>query len=211
MKKIGRLHVITDTVIQKRYSHVELAGLAIKGGADTIQFRSKTGSTRELIETAAAVKRICEEAGVPLIINDRVDVAIAVKADGVHLGQDDFPVSAARKLLGPDCIIGGSAGNIKEAGICCSEGADYVGIGPVYETGSKNDAGPPTGIDNLKDLISCSSIPVIAIGGITQDKIPFLMNAGAYGVAVISAVCSSDDPEGAAKILMEKIKRGRSL
>lgn len=205
MGKIGKLHIITDTSLQTRYSHIDLAEMAIAGGADTIQFRSKTGSTRELIETAFAMKGICKGAGIPLIINDRVDVAIAVEADGVHLGQDDFPIRRARKILGPDVIIGGSAGNIDEAEICLKEGADYIGSGPVYKTGSKKDAGPAIGVENIKGLVNEIPLPVLAIGGISAASIPDLLNAGVHGVAVISAVCLSENPERATQEIKKRL------
>ena len=118
MKKIGRLHVITDVVLQDRFSHSALAQMAVAGGADTVQFRQKEGSTRGLIETAIAVKHAC--GNVPLIVNDRVDVAIAAEADGVHLGQDDFPIAKARDLLGEDAVIGGTAKTLSQAqSVCC--------------------------------------------------------------------------------------------
>ena len=118
MKKIGRLHVITDVVLQDRFSHVALAQMAVAGGADTVQFRQKEGSTRALIETAIAMKNACGD--VPLIVNDRVDVAIAAEADGVHLGQDDFPIEKARDLLGEDAVIGGTAKDaFTGAAVCC--------------------------------------------------------------------------------------------
>ncbi len=199
MKSIGRFHLITDTVIQSRFSHVELARMAIKGGADTIQYRSKSGSTREMIDTAIKIKALCAEANVPLIINDRVDVAIASGADGVHLGADDFPIPLARKLLGPDAIIGGSAGNIDEALRCHNDGADYIGSGPVYGTKTKSDAGNAIGVETIRNLSVKIPIPVIAIGGITVNDVHELLAAGAYGVAVISAVCLGDDPEGEAR------------
>ncbi len=199
MKKIGRFHVLTETLLQERFSHVELTVMALAGGADTIQFRSKTGSTREMIDSAAEMKKLCKEAGVPLIINDRVDIALAVDADGVHLGQDDFPISLARKILGPEAIIGGSAGDMGEALKCLSEGADYIGSGPVYGTNSKSDAGPATGVENIRKIAGQIPLPVIAIGGVTVPDINELLDAGAYGVAVISAVCFDDDPENAAR------------
>lgn len=194
MKNIGKLHIITDTSLQNRYSHVDLAEMAIAGGADTIQLRSKSVSTKELIETARAMKKICSRSGVPLIINDRVEIAMEVEADGVHLGQDDVPISTARKMLGSSCIIGGSAGNLDEAEICLNEGADYIGSGPVYYTGSKKDAGPAIGLKSLKKLVERIPVPVIAIGGISPVNIPELLKTGVHGVAVISAVCMSDDP-----------------
>jgi thiamine-phosphate pyrophosphorylase len=199
MKKIGNLHVITDTSLQKKFSHVELTEIALAGGADTIQFRSKSGSTKDMIESARQMKVLCSRAGVPLIINDRIDIALAAGADGVHLGQDDFPIPLARKLLGPDAIIGGSAGDMEEAKKCLAEGADYIGVGPVYYTKSKPDAGKAMGIENLRIIADEIPLPIIAIGGITASDIEELLETGAHGVAVISAVCLSDDPEAAAR------------
>ncbi len=201
MKKIGRLHVLTDTVLQDRFSHLELTELAISGGADTIQFRRKEGSTRELIEIAQGMRRLCTEKGAVFIVNDRIDVAIATGADGVHLGQDDFPIPLARELLGKERIIGGSAATPEEIEICIREGADYVGFGPVYPTGSKDDAGPVSGIDLLKRIVASTPVPVIAIGGIDQSNASHVMGAGAHGIAVISAVCCKEDPQKAAREL----------
>ncbi len=203
MKKTGRFHVLTDMVVQSRYSHVELTEMALRGGADTIQFRSKSGSTRELIDTAVKMKELCSKAGVPLIINDRIDIAMASGADGVHLGQDDFPIPLARKLLGEYAIIGGSAGNMEEAKICFEGGADYIGVGPVFQTGSKLDAGPATGIENIRMIAEAFSLPVIAIGGISEKHIGELLDAGAHGIAVISAVCLKENPASAAQVFRD--------
>jgi thiamine-phosphate pyrophosphorylase len=211
MKHIGRLHVLTDTQLQKRFSHIDLTEMAIRGGADAIQFRQKHGSTREMIETACHMKELCSRAGIKLIINDRVDIAIASNADGVHLGQDDFPVPLARRLLGDDRIIGGSAGNIEEAMKCVNEGVDYIGFGPVYPTLSKDDAGPAKGIDLMKQLINRVSCPVIAIGGVNSGNVQEIIGAGAYGIAVISAVCCMEDPVTAARELIEVLDRGSDI
>jgi thiamine-phosphate pyrophosphorylase len=208
MKRIGRLHVLTDTQLQNRFSHRELTKMAIAGGADTIQFRQKNGSTRELIEIARGMKELCAGAGLTFIVNDRIDIAIAADADGVHLGQDDFPIPLARKLMGDDKIIGGSAGDIKEALKCIEEGVDYIGFGPVYPTLSKDDAGPATGIEAMMSLLKVVTIPVIAIGGVNSGNIPAIISAGAHGIAVISAVCYSDDPEKASRILKEALNHG---
>lgn len=201
MKPIGRLHVLTDTALQNRFSHIRLTEMAIAGGADAIQFRQKQGSTRELIETACRMKDLCAGAGVIFIVNDRVDIAIASNADGVHLGQDDFPIPLAKRLLGNDRIIGGSAGNIKEAMKCLDEGVDYIGLGPVYPTRSKDDAGPATGIMLMRQLVKDIHCPVIAIGGMNEKNVSEIIRAGAHGIAVISAVCCAEDPEKAARIL----------
>jgi thiamine-phosphate pyrophosphorylase len=208
MKKIGRLHVLTDVVLQSSFSHEDLAQLAIVGGADTIQYRQKTGATRKMIEVARNLKQVCSGAGVAFIVNDRVDVAIATEADGVHLGQDDFPIPLARKLLGENRIIGGSAATLEEARICLSEGADYVGFGPVYPTGSKDDAGPVSGLHVLREAVETIPLPIIAIGGVTNENAPDVIRAGAYGIAVISAVCCEKDPERATRALHQALERG---
>jgi len=201
VKKTGRLHVLTDTCLQTHFSHLELAELAIAGGADTIQFRQKEGATRQMIRVAEQLQALCKRAGVTFIINDRVDVAIASHADGVHLGQDDFPVPLARKLLGEGAIIGGSAGSMEEARKCLLEGADYIGFGPVYPTTSKEDAGPAAGLGLLKQIVEAIPLPIIAIGGITADNTSPVIQTGVHGIAVISAVCCQSDPAEAAKCL----------
>lgn len=210
MKRIGTLHVLTDTVLQDRYTHPDLARLAIAGGADTVQYRQKTGHTRSMIEAAQAIQEICAGAGVPLIVNDRVDVAIASRADGVHLGQDDFPVALARDLLGPDKLIGVSAGNLEEAQRGVADGADYVGFGPIYATGSKPDAGEAQGLETLSRIADAIPVPIIAIGGISADTAADVIRAGAHGIAVLSAVCCREDPEAAARELMERIRSVQS-
>ncbi|UCF57079.1 MAG: thiamine phosphate synthase [Deltaproteobacteria bacterium] len=208
MKQIGKLHVLTDVVLQTRFSHLDLTRLAIKGGADTIQFRQKSGSTREMIQVATQMEQLCADNGVRFIVNDRVDVAIAAGADGVHLGQDDFPIPLARKLLGEERIIGGSASNIEEARKCFSEGADYVGFGPVYQTASKDDAGPVRGVAILKQVVETIPLPIIAIGGVGTENVPEVVQAGAHGIAVISAVCCQEDPEQATKTLYQVLHEG---
>jgi thiamine-phosphate diphosphorylase len=161
-----------------------------------------------MIEIARNMKRLCTEAGVTFIVNDRLDVAIAAEADGVHLGQDDFPIPMARGLLGEGRIIGGSAATLDEARKCLSEGADYVGFGPVYPTSSKDDAGPVSGIDILKQVVEIIPLPIIAIGGVGPENIPDVMRAGARGIAVISAVCCQDDPEEATRALYQALSKG---
>jgi thiamine-phosphate pyrophosphorylase len=206
VKKIGRLHVLTDTDLQNCFSHIELAELAIAGGADTIQFRQKTGETIQMIRIAEQIQALCKRAGVSFIINDRVDVAIASHADGVHLGQGDFPIPLARKLLGEGAIIGGSAGNEEEARKCFLEGADYIGFGPVYPTSSKEDAAPVSGLDLLRQVVEKIPLPIIAIGGINKDNTLLVRETGAYGIAVISAVCCEKDPEEATRCLLRLLE-----
>ncbi len=201
MKKVGRFHVLTDTCLQTQFSHLELAQLAIAGGADTIQLREKTAETREMIRVAEQMQALCQRAGVTFIVNDRIDVAIASRADGVHLGQNDFPIPLARSLLGEDAVIGGSAGSMEEARKCLLEGADYIGFGPVYPTASKEDAGPVSGLDLLKRVVDEIPLPIVAIGGVTRENATLVIQAGAHGIAVISAVCCQKDPAEAARCL----------
>ncbi len=201
MKKIGRFHVLTDTSLQTRLSHAELAELAIAGGADAIQFRQKSGATKEMIRIAGQMKDLCRKTGVTFIVNDRLDWALASQADGVHLGQDDFPIPLARKILGEQAVIGGSAGTLEEARKCLQEGADYVGFGPVFPTTSKEDAAPAGGLDLLKHIVKEIPLPIIAIGGISENNIPQVMQTGVYGIAVISAVCCQKDPAEATRVI----------
>jgi thiamine-phosphate pyrophosphorylase len=204
-KSVGHFHVITDESIQNRFTHVELARLAIAGGADTIQFRDKSQSTRELIETAEALRVVCASMGVPLIINDRTDIALAVDAAGVHLGRSDLPVHIARGLLGPDKIVGGTAATLEEAIEAQKEGADYVGFGHIYPSSSKDKPGKAKGPGGLIEICATLTIPVIAIGGINIGNFAPVIKAGAYGIAVIGAVCASDNPEAAAAALRSGI------
>jgi thiamine-phosphate pyrophosphorylase len=199
--RIGRLQILTDTSLQSRFSHADLARLAIRGGADLIQFRQKTGSTREMILAARKAREVCRKAHVPFIVNDRIDVAIAVDADGIHLGWDDFPLEQARMLLGPHRIIGASAGSVDEALAGWRQGADYLGCGPFAATASKPDAGPAAGVALLRAVVAAVPIPVVAIGGISQENVAEVLASGVYGVAVISAVCCGPDPEGSARAL----------
>jgi thiamine-phosphate pyrophosphorylase len=203
-KRIGHLHVITDETVQHRLTHLELAELAIQGGADTIQFREKNKGTRELLAIAASLVRLCRDRGVPLIVNDRVDIAIAAGADGVHLGQRDIPVAVARRLLGPDKIVGGTAASPEDALAAEKEGADYVGFGHIYPTASKQKPGAPKGPQAVREVSAVLSIPLVAIGGIDRGNYLPVFEAGAWGIAVIASVCASPDPALAAR----EIKNG---
>ena len=208
-KSIGRLHVITDTVIQKRFGHAELAALAAAGGADCIQLRDKNTPPGDLAALAREVLTVCRRAGVPLVINDSVELALAIGADGVHLGRSDTPIPEARAALGRDKIIGGTAGSIGELKAVRREGADYAGFGHVFATTSKEKAGGPVGLELLADAVRAVDIPVIAIGGVTATGLSGVMSAGAWGVAVIGAVCGAADPKAAAAELREIINSSR--
>lgn len=202
---IGRLHVLTDFRFQQRHSHAELARRAVRGGADTIQFRQKEGGVRHHLHEARKTLDVCASDGVPLIVNDRVDVALATGAAGVHLGQDDFPVEAARQVLGDSAIVGATATTAKQAMQAEAAGASYVGFGPVFKTHSKDNPASVKGLAGLRAACAAVQIPVIAIAGITAKRAPLTLEAGAHGVAVMTAVTTADDPEAAARRLRQAI------
>lgn len=200
------LYVITDEGLSRGLTHVEIARRAIAGGADVIQLRDKRMGGEELLSCALEIRALTKAAGVSFIVNDRLDIAIASKADGVHLGQDDLPAGIAKPLLPSGLILGVSAGTLEEAVQAEKDGADYIGLGPICQTGSKKDAGPVCGFDLISQVKKHVSIPVVVIGGIGPDNVKAAIDAGADGLAVISAVVSQDDVTLAAKRLKELIE-----
>ena len=206
MKNIGVLHVITDTTLQSRFTHAELAKLAIRGGADTVQFRQKHGTTRELVAIAQQMQAVCTRHNVPLIVNDRADIALAVGATGAHFGQDDMPVSIGRRMLLPEAVIGASARTEEKILEAITEGADYIGFGPIYGTSSKPDAEEAKGLERLRRMCDIAACPVIAIGGISVETAGEVIRAGAHGIAVISAVCAHPEPDVATQALLNEIQ-----
>jgi thiamine-phosphate pyrophosphorylase len=171
-----------------------------------IQLRDKTASTRVLVEEGLALRALTRERGALLIINDRIDVALAVDADGAHVGQDDMPGTLARQLLGPERILGISAGNLEEAAIAVAAGADYLGVGPIYATRGKLDAGAPTGTQLLTELTARYTTPLVAIGGITAENAGAVRQADAAGVAVITAVVNAEDITAATRALVAALR-----
>jgi len=204
----GELHVITDTTVQSRFTHEQLAALACEGGADVIQMRDKQMSRADFLATARRVQEVCRHYGARFIVNDRVVVAEEIGADGVHLGRNDMSLSDARAILGPDRTIGATAGTVGAAIEAEWEGADYVGFGHVFATGSKLKATPPVGLEELGRACGELEIPVIAIGGITAETAADVMRAGARGIAVIAAVCAAEDPRAAAARLKAAMAAG---
>lgn len=198
-----RLHVLTDREWSRGRSMLAVAEAAIAGGATVIQLRDKTASTRLLVEEGLALRELTRKHGAILIVNDRIDVALAVDADGAHVGQDDMPGTLARQLLGPDRILGISAGNVDEAMTALAAGADYLGVGPIFATQGKADAGAPIGTQLLSDLSSRYTTPLVAIGGINNANTKEVIAAGAAGVAVITAVVNAEDIVAAARSLSE--------
>ena len=197
------LYLVTDRGMLKgrALTLTEAVEAAIKGGATMIQLREKEVSSLEFYAAALKIKAVAGRHGIPFIINDRLDIALAADADGLHVGQQDLPVEVARKLLGKGKILGYSVSNVEEAVYGEKCGADYLGAGPVYPTGSKPDAVGPIGTEALKRIVRSVSIPVVAIGGIGADNIKEIKASGAAGVSVISAILGQENIEGAAKAL----------
>ena len=210
MSKTYDLYVITDESLSKGHTHVDLARMALAGGADVIQLRDKKLGGKELLKYALEIRELTKNSGALFIVNDRLDVALASGADGVHLGQDDLPAGFVRKLCPPGFIIGVSAGTVDEAIHAERDGADYVGLGPIFNTASKTDAGPACGLDTLRAIKGSITIPVVAIGGIGQYNAADVLSSGADGLAVISAVVSQDDVELAARRLKTLIIKARN-
>ncbi len=199
------LYVITDETIAAGHTHVEIARLAIAGGADVIQLRDKCCGTRDLCRTGRQIRELTRKTGTLFIVNDRLDVALACGADGVHLGRDDLRVDVARQIAPRSFVIGVSVRNPEEAVAAEEAGADYVVLSPIFSTTSKDDAGPGLGLAALREIREEVSIPVIAIGGISRDNVGAVIGAGADGVAVISAVVGQPDITTAARDLKSRI------
>jgi len=202
------LYVITDESSGR--THTEIARGSCAGGADVIQLRDKHRPGRILCAVGKEIRAITRETDTLFIVNDRLDVALACGADGVHLGQDDLPVDVARRLAPRPFIIGVSVGSTTEAVTAERSGADYVAVSPVFETGTKKDAGPGLGLEAIRKIRESVSIPVIAIGGISCDNVHEVISAGADGVAVISAVVGKPDIEAAVRELKSRISAAKN-
>lgn len=196
------LYLCTDRELMSTETIEEAVEQAVKGGCTVVQLREKDCSSLEFYETALRVKKITEQYHVPLIINDRVDIALAVNAEGVHVGQDDLPAASVRSILGEDKIIGVSAGNVEEAVKAWEDGADYLGVGAMHATSTKTDADVTT-VEELKKICDTVHIPVVAIGGVNKNTLPELKGTGVDGIAVVSAVIAAQDIEKAARDLSE--------
>lgn len=208
VSKLSGLYVIIDTEALKGRRHVEVARQAIQGGARVMQLRDKLLSKKELLPIAQELKDLCAENGVLFIINDYLDLAIAVEADGLHVGQEDLPVKIARRLLPMEKILGGSARTVEQARAVQSEGADYIGVGSMYPTSSKETA-VVVGPERLRQIKEAVALPVVAIGGINADNVAEVLAAGADAVAVISAVLGAEDVAKACQQMVTKIEAQR--
>lgn len=194
-----RLYLVMDMQSYAGRKAAEIAQEAIAGGVTMIQWREKSQPLRDVLEESRRVRALCRERGIPFVVNDRVDIALLLDADGVHVGQDDLPAPEVRRLVGPDCFVGVSAGSWEEANWALDQGADYLGVGPVYGTPTKPDAGDAIGFGLINRLkAECGSIPRVGIGGINRTNAGLVTGAGADGIAVVSAITRSGSPREAA-------------
>lgn len=203
------LYVVTDSTLSRGRTDAEIARLAYKGGADAVQLRMKTAGGREMLAQAREAVRAAEEYGRFLFVDDRVDIAMASGADGVHLGQSDMPVEDARRLMGRDAIIGVSVQTVEQAVAAVDGGADYLGVGAIFRTSTKPDAVQGIGLGAVFEISRAVDVPVVAIGGINRGNIQDVIRAGADSAAVVSAVVAQDDPAAAAHELRDLILKVR--
>lgn len=202
-----RLYLITDRLQTNGRNLAGVVREALAGGVMAVQLREKGLASRELFSLAAELRKITADHGAKLFINDRIDVALAVDADGVHLGTGTLPVTAARELLGAHRLIGYSAHGVAEACRAEADGADFVTFGPVYFTPSKAAYGVPLGVKELKAACAALTIPLFALGGIRLESIAEVIAAGSHGIALISAIIAAPDPQTAATSLLQTIER----
>ena len=203
------LYLVTDRGLSLGRSTVDIVRAAVAGGVTCVQLREKECSTRQFVAEARAVREVLTGTGIPLIINDRIDVALAVGADGVHLGQTDMLIADARRMVGKDMLIGISAECVDDAVRAESEGADYVGISPVFSTPTKTDTAPALGLDGVARIRAAVSLPLVGIGGIGPGNAAGVIRAGCDGVAVVSAIVSAPDPRKAAAELKTIIRQAK--
>ena len=192
--RLGRLHVLVDSLI--------VAEAALEAGAPTLQVRLKSGTDGDRYRLAHAIAERCQAAAATCLINDRADLAVAVDADGVHVGADDLPVPVVRRIVGRGALVGGTARDPDTARRLVGEGASYLGVGPTFATTSKTGLPDPIGVAGVRAVVDAVDVPVIAIAGITADTVEAVMATGAWGVAVIGAVVDSPDPHTATHDLM---------
>lgn len=200
-----RLYLVTDRGLAGGRSLEEIVYQSVAGGVTAVQLREKEATARQFLQQGEALRRATSKLGIPFLVNDRVDIAQACGADGVHLGQSDMPCALARRILGEGRIIGVSVSTLEEAVEAQAEGADYLGVGPVFATSTKTDALPATGLGLLEAIGHAVAIPLVGIGGINQTNAGEVILAGASGVAVVSAIIAGADPGKAARSLRSKI------
>jgi thiamine-phosphate pyrophosphorylase len=199
------LYLVTDRSLALGRATLDIVQAAVKGGATVVQLREKDCSTLEFIEQALSIKAFLKSRNIPLIINDRIDIAQAVQADGVHLGQKDMPLEMAKRILGDAMIIGISAESIEDAVTAERGGADYLGVSPIYATPTKTDTAPALGLEGLREIRKAVKLPLVGIGGLNRDTAADVIRNGADGVAVVSAIVAADDPAAATRVLKKAI------
>lgn len=204
---LGRLHVLTDA--RGGAAALDAVAAAVGAGAPIVQVRHKDCTDRALYEFAARVVGICDPAGATCIVNDRVDVAVAVGAAGTHLGADDLPIRAARRVAGAGHLLGGTARNPQQAAELVAAGADYLGVGPVYRSTTKAGLPDPMGTAGIAAVAEAVEVPVIAISGVTADRVGELLAAGAWGVAVVGAISGAADPAAATRRFLDELAGAR--
>lgn len=205
------LYLVTDRGLSRGRTNVEVVREAVAGGVTCVQLREKQAETREFIQEARSLLGVLRPLGVPLIINDRVDVALSAGVDGVHLGQQDMALEEARQMAPPPWIIGVSAESVEDAVRAEKGGADYIGVSPVFATPTKTDTAPPLGLEGLRAVRAAVSLPLVAIGGINVRNVREVIRAGADGLAVVSAIVSAEFPRLAAADLRQEIDAARNV
>jgi thiamine-phosphate pyrophosphorylase len=205
------LYLVTDRGLSLGRSNLDVIRAAVAGGVTMVQLREKEATTRAFYEEGLKIREFLEKHNIPLIINDRLDIALALDADGVHLGQDDMPVAVARRILGDDKIIGASVFNAREAREGEAAGADYLGLSPIFVTSTKPDLTAEIGIDGIAPIRQAVRIPLVGIGSMNGGNALKAVRAGLDGVAVVSAICSNRDPEGAARAIKAEVLRAKTL
>lgn len=203
------VYLVTDRGLARGRRTLDILQAAIQGGVSCVQLREKACSTREFIEEALAIRALLAERKVPLIINDRIDVALAIGADGVHLGQQDMPCHMARKLLPENMILGISAESLNDAIVAEKEGADYLGVSPIYATPTKTDTATPLGLEGLRAIRAKVNIPLVGIGGLNAHNAAEVIHNGADGVAVVSAIVAAADPVTATRNLSDIVRQAK--
>ncbi len=197
-------YLVTDSELSKKGTLFDVKE-AVESGCRIVQYREKNKSTQEMVHEASEIKRICSDRAI-FLVNDRIDVALAVDADGIHIGQDDMPIDIARELLGSDKIIGLSVHDRDEAVQAEKKGADYVGLGPVFDTSTKKDAGKGVGPSRIREVKAAITVPVVAIGGINKENCSSVIENGADSLVAISAVICSDDVKKETKLFIDLIR-----
>ncbi len=200
------LYLVTDRKLARGRSLVDLVWAAVRGGVTCVQLREKQCCSREFLELALSLKEVLTPGNIPLIINDRLDVALAAGAAGVHLGQKDIPLLRAREVAGDRLIIGISAESLEDAVLAEKGGADYIGVSPIYSTPIKTDTAESLGLEGLRQIRQMVKLPLVGIGGLNKENAGRVIRGGAEGVAVVSAIVATQDPEEAAGELLREIR-----